>query len=316
MVDRNILVSVIIPTYQRFESLFRAIDSVAMQTYKNIEIIVVDDNYDNYDLRAQILDRIRLLDYKVEYIALEQHFGSALARNKGIESSHGYFLAFLDDDDVFYPTKIEQQVDFFQKEDNKFLGLVYCFGRIIYPNGRTEMENTDVSGIKIAKHMINNIAGTSFWLCKRSVLIDVGMFDSIGAHDDGIVILKMMAKGYRVDLVRECLVDYFVHKYSMGITGITQKTLEADTRYFEICKEYFYLLSAQEKMKVVSHYYDDRNWNLIILRNNEACRVDFKKMKNDNVGWRVILKCKLRYFFRSFIRLYEMGRLKNRGMNE
>ena len=203
MTNRNVLVSVIVPTYHRFESLFRAIDSVVKQTYNNIEIIVVDDNFDDLVLRKRISDRIKRLEYNVEYVAPDQHLGSAFARNKGIELSKGEFLAFLDDDDVFYPTKIEMQVKFFQKECNQSLGLVYCFGRIIYPNGKIEMETTDVAGIQIAKHIMNNIAGTSFWLCRKSLLVDVGMFDSIGAHDDGIVILKIMAKGYRVDLVRE-----------------------------------------------------------------------------------------------------------------
>lgn len=105
-------VSVIIPTYNRFKYLLNTIKSVNAQTYKNIEIIVVNDKstqeeYYNYDWDS----------CNVKIIHLEKNskeiFGYACAgfvRNKGIELSSGKYIAFCDDDDIWFPNKIEIQL--------------------------------------------------------------------------------------------------------------------------------------------------------------------------------------------------------------
>ena len=105
-------VSVIIPTFNRFKYLLNAIESVKKQTYKNIEIIVVNDcstekEYYNYDFGNNII--VIHLDKNSKNI-----FGYACAgyvRNQGINASTGFYIAFLDDDDVWFPNKIEIQLN-------------------------------------------------------------------------------------------------------------------------------------------------------------------------------------------------------------
>jgi glycosyltransferase involved in cell wall biosynthesis len=104
-------VSVIIPTFNRFKYLLNAIESVKKQIYKNIEIIVVNDcssdkEYYSYDFGKDVI-----------VIHLEKNsknmFGYACAgyvRNQGIKVSSGNYVAFLDDDDVWFPNKIELQI--------------------------------------------------------------------------------------------------------------------------------------------------------------------------------------------------------------
>jgi glycosyltransferase involved in cell wall biosynthesis len=111
------IVSVIIPTFNRFGYLLNTLKSVKEQTYKNIEIIVVNDcstekEYYEYAWREN----------GITIIHLEQNtkklFGFACAghvRNKGIEAAHGTFIAFCDDDDIWFPSKIELQMDAMQK---------------------------------------------------------------------------------------------------------------------------------------------------------------------------------------------------------
>jgi glycosyltransferase involved in cell wall biosynthesis len=110
------VVSVIIPTFNRFGFLLNALKSVKEQTYKNIEIIVVNDcstekEYYEYAWREN----------GITIIHLEQNtknlFGFACAgyvRNKGIEAAHGTFIAFCDDDDMWFPSKIELQMNAMQ----------------------------------------------------------------------------------------------------------------------------------------------------------------------------------------------------------
>ena len=113
-------VSVIIPTYNRFKYVLNSINSVRNQTYKNIEIIVINDcsteiEYYNYDFGDDII-----------YITLPENskkiFGYACAgyvRNKGIEISTGIYVAFLDDDDIWLPNKIELQINAMKETDCK-----------------------------------------------------------------------------------------------------------------------------------------------------------------------------------------------------
>ena len=105
-------VSVIIPTYNRFKYLLNAIKSVKEQTYKNIEIIVVNDGS-----TQQEYTQYNWEDNNIKIINLETNskdiFGYACAgfvRNKGIELSAGKYIAFCDDDDIWVPNKIELQI--------------------------------------------------------------------------------------------------------------------------------------------------------------------------------------------------------------
>jgi len=101
------LVSVILPTYNDAVFLSSAIDSVLGQTYKNIELLVVDD--DSTDCTADLMLKYRN-DKRIQYIKLIHNSGVAIARNTAIEHSTGSFLAFIDSDDVWYDRKLERQL--------------------------------------------------------------------------------------------------------------------------------------------------------------------------------------------------------------
>jgi glycosyltransferase involved in cell wall biosynthesis len=105
MLDEEDLVSVIIPTYNRQDLLFEAIESVLNQVYVNFELLVIDNNSDDQTLERldQINDtRIRVLKEPLR--------GAAHARNTGIRHAKGNFLAFLDSDDLWVPSKLALQV--------------------------------------------------------------------------------------------------------------------------------------------------------------------------------------------------------------
>lgn len=97
-------VAVIIPTYNRADAVCRAIESVLVQTYPRVEIIVVDDGSTD-DTRS----RLRQFGGKIRVI-WKQNSGPAAARNTGVRESTGEVIAFLDSDDLYLPTKLERQV--------------------------------------------------------------------------------------------------------------------------------------------------------------------------------------------------------------
>lgn len=122
------LVSVVIPTHKRFEELFRAIDSVLKQTYSNIEIIVVDDNSQDKELRERIKEKIKKYSENIQYIENETNLGGAKSRNVGIEKAKGKYISFLDDDDEYYPEKIEKQYKLYKSKKNQNIrnGILLC----------------------------------------------------------------------------------------------------------------------------------------------------------------------------------------------
>jgi len=100
------LVSVVIPTYNRGWSLRESIDSVLNQTFRDFELIVVDDG--SLDDTRKILE-----DYRGRLIAVHQgNAGVSAARNHGAATARGTYLAFLDSDDIWLPRKLSVQVDF------------------------------------------------------------------------------------------------------------------------------------------------------------------------------------------------------------
>ena len=118
MIENTPLISVILPTFNRAGVLPRAIDSVLAQSYKSIELIVVDDG--STDDTRQVLER-----YGNKLICIKQHNrGVSAARNTGIRISKGKYLAFIDSDDKWMESKLEEQVRYFNNYEQDNLALV------------------------------------------------------------------------------------------------------------------------------------------------------------------------------------------------
>jgi glycosyltransferase involved in cell wall biosynthesis len=100
-------VSVVIPTYKRGREVLRAVESVLRQTFSDLEVIVVDDASpdDTRDVIASVGDA------RVRYLAHDKNKGGCAARNTGMVAARGRWIAFLDDDDEWVPTKLQKQLD-------------------------------------------------------------------------------------------------------------------------------------------------------------------------------------------------------------
>jgi len=121
-------VSVVIPTYKRSHILSKAINCVLLQTYKDIEIIVVDDNNENDEFRkkTEILMEQYKNNSRIKYIKHPKNKNGAAARNTGINASDANFIAFLDDDDLWSHKKIEKQMEYLNFKGNSY-AEVSCF---------------------------------------------------------------------------------------------------------------------------------------------------------------------------------------------
>jgi glycosyltransferase involved in cell wall biosynthesis len=117
-------VSIIIPTYNRTDYLTLTLESIAKQTYQDYEIIVVDDGTLGGE-NERICSRFE----KLKYIKIENSGGPAKPRNIGILKASGKYIAFVDDDDIWLPHKLEKQVKVL--DDNSEFGLVHSCCEVI-----------------------------------------------------------------------------------------------------------------------------------------------------------------------------------------
>ena len=121
-------VSIVIPTYKRSNYLKLTLESIAAQTFKDFEAIVVDDG--SPDDSAEIV--CKAFDF-CHYVKITNSGGPAKPRNMGIELAKGKYIAFVDDDDLWLPEKLEKQVAIL--DNHEHYGLVHCFCKSIDSKG-------------------------------------------------------------------------------------------------------------------------------------------------------------------------------------
>lgn len=168
------LVSAIITTHNRLSLLKRAIKSVYDQTYPQIELIVVDDGSTDGT-------EIYCTKQQFTYIRIPtgQSKGGNYARNLGIKSSKGEYVAFLDDDDAWLPQKISKQVELIEQMDCE---LVHGGRRLEFVEGTSEYYKDQLPsmnhwGDMSRKILLTICTTTTNILAKREALFEVGLFD-------------------------------------------------------------------------------------------------------------------------------------------
>jgi len=207
----NKLVSAIIPTYNSAKYIKEAVDSALSQTYKDIEITVVDDG--STDNTKNVLKKY-IDNREIKYIYQENN-GPASARNNGIRNSSGEFIAFLDADDTWKRGKLEKQMKLF---DNKNVALVYSdmefFGEKIKFKCYSEMFKRGMKrGRAYLDLILENFISTSTVVVRKDIFNNMGYFCedvSLFSVEDYDMWLRIIKK-YNVDFIDEPLVKYRIH---------------------------------------------------------------------------------------------------------
>ena len=128
------LVSVIIPVFNRESTITRAIASVQRQTYKNIQILVIDDG--SSDATVDVVRRLTERDQRVTLLRHSSNQGRSAARNTGVRVASGVLVAFLDSDDEWLPEKLQCQVKAWLDTTDREHAVVYCAYRLLLPHYR------------------------------------------------------------------------------------------------------------------------------------------------------------------------------------
>jgi glycosyltransferase involved in cell wall biosynthesis len=200
------LASVIIPVYNGERYLAEAIESVLTQTYRPIEVIIVDDG--STDDSADVAKRY---NSPVRY-CFQPNAGLGAARNKGISQARGSVFAFLDADDLWLEDKLTRQLAVF--DENPELDMVFGYAKQFNSPELDEQSQTKIrSGEEI---LPGYFAGTM--LIKRDAFFRVGLFETdwrVGEFVDWY--LKAMEKGLKSFLLPEVVMKRRIHENNMGI---------------------------------------------------------------------------------------------------
>jgi len=215
-------VSVIIPTFNRGYIVTEAIESVLSQSYKDFEIIVVDDG--STDNTREVLDPYR---DRIRYF-YQENKGVAGARNKGIEASRGEFIAFLDSDDIWLPEKLGRQVDYLNTHTD--IGMVYSrYWREYEDTGKRKLRPKKKylkDGYIYTQVLFRYLIWIGTVMLRRSCFEIVGRFDvSLASAEDKDMLLRV-ARHYRVGLIEAPLAIHRIRGNSLTRYN-KQKNLQA-----------------------------------------------------------------------------------------
>ena len=236
------LVSVMITTHNRAELVVNAINSVLNQTFKNYELLIVDDA--SKDNTEEVVKTF--LDRRIKYIKIspEETKGGNHARNVGIKEAKGEFIAFLDDDDEWMPEKLEKQLEVFNKHKNA--GFVYSGALWINTERETEHEEFPLKRGNLSREVLisNFVCSFSSVVVRKSKIEAAGLFDiKMPACQDYDMFIRV-CQICEVDFVGEILVKYY-SRSNFARIGCNVKKYES--AYSLIEEKYNGLISSLDK---------------------------------------------------------------------
>ena len=205
--ENSDLISVIIPTYNRAHLIKKSVESVLNQTYKNLELIIVDDG--STDNTKEIIEYIN--DERIVYIKQAKNLGASAARNNGIDLAKGKYIAFQDSDDTWLLDKLEKQINALNKNNAD----VVCSKMFVYGNllKRKTPKNISEGFLKEDTLPLGISNGALFG--KREVFLENKFNTTIKCIEDFEIALRIKQK-YSIYFMDEALINYYIQKDSIS----------------------------------------------------------------------------------------------------
>lgn len=252
------MITVITPTYNRDEYLSTAVDSVLNQSYTDWELLVIDDNKPETESRkatAEVMSKYT--DPRIHYIQNEKNIGGAAARNVGIFQAKGDYIAFLDDDDMYLPDRLEVQCKQMVENDwdvSVMDGATYNFvtGEKVAERHQ-RLRNGMTKDELIRSHLLYHISGTNTFMYKTSFLRSIGGFMDVPSCQEYMLMQKTLDQNPKFGYIPEIHIKNFMHPGEQLSTG--PKKLKGQMTLYESKKQHFDLLSASERRQVTCRHH-------------------------------------------------------------
>ncbi len=220
--NENELISVVIPTYNRAYIIFKSIESVLNQTYRNIELIIVDDG--STDDTVKNLRNIK--DKRLQIVQLEKNSGMCAARNAGTKVSKGKYIAIHDSDDIWDLEKLEKQYKFMKKTG---CDLAFCQMRRINVNGKEQIvPNKDITmdGDLYHKLLKGSFIPSITIMMKNELANKVEFDPEVRRFTDWDFALRVVKANYKISYLPEILATSYIQNDSSAVTENKYKSIE------------------------------------------------------------------------------------------
>ena len=255
------LVSVVVATYKREAELKNALESLAKQTYPNMEIVLVDDN-GNDEWNSKVSETVEVFrnrypKIKLECIVNNTNQGSSKTRNIGIHSANGDYITFLDDDDIYLPDKIRKQVEFMETNQCDYsitdLILYNEDDKKINRRIRSYIKETTVESLRLY-HLKYHMTGTDTIMFKKEYLIQIGGFASIDVGDEFYLMQRAIEEGGKFGYLPGFEIKAYVHTGDGGLSSGDGK-IKGENALYEYKKTFFNQLEAGDIRYIKMRHY-------------------------------------------------------------
>lgn len=310
----NKLISVIVPSYNREKFIYRCINSVYKQTYRPIELIVIDDG--STDKSAEIIEKFKKEkscdDFIIKFIQ-QENSGAQVARNKGIKNSTGEYIQFLDSDDELDEKKLEIQIKYFDENPQYDIN---------YTNGKLINENNIITDYNLSKPLSNTEMDYVYapWQCmtalyKKEAVIKIGLWnEDLSINQDWEYSLRAIINESKVGYINDKLCYYRKHSGENIGTNLTAKKILGK----ELSTHSIYnLLKKKKKLndKLLPFFY--KRFMYCIIQYGTKKEFEMKKnliekISND-FNSKFLNICKtinVSFFYKIIMFLYERKKLK------
>ena len=255
------LVSVVVATYKREAELKNALESLAKQTYPNMEIVLVDDN-GNDEWNSKVSETVEVFrnrypKIKLECIVNNSNQGSSKTRNIGIHSANGDYITFLDDDDIYLPDKIRKQVEFMETNQCDYsitdLILYNEDDKKINRRIRSYIKETTVESLRLY-HLKYHMTGKDTIMFKKEYLIQIGGFAPIDVGDEFYLMQRAIEEGGKFGYLPGCEIKAYVHTGDGGLSSGDGK-IKGENALYEYKKTFFNQLEAGDIRYIKMRHY-------------------------------------------------------------
>lgn len=268
-VDKVPTVSVVIPTYNREKTLSRSIDSVLAQTFDDFELIVVDDA--STDDSASVVNQYD--DPRIQFIIHDENKGGSAARNTGISHAEGEYIAFLDSDDEWTPTKLHKQITRLDARSDEWVAA-YC-GYHVMTQGKTKYiknalnrlvgsESSSSHGKEGGEELIPAVlmmqlptGGASTLVVNANTINEINGFDeTFERHQDWEFLIRLLKEG-KISYVDENLViKHDTNSPSLGtVKRSKQKYLSKFEPEIEDAENAGYNVRSQHRFDLARYHF-------------------------------------------------------------
>lgn len=294
------LVSIIVPVYNVELWLNKCVDSILEQTYKNIEIILIDDG--STDKSCEICDEYLNKSNKVR-VFYNEHKGVSYSRNCGIKNSRGKYIMFIDSDDFINNSKVlEEFIDILETEESDFIYTSYCRfddgkENIVTENLPINIKNDEIkckSGVEIMSLLISKNSfhhAPYLKICKRELLVENDLFFKEGIyHEDAEWTPKLFYYSKKISIYSE---PYYMRRMRENSIMTTKneriKAKKINDRLnvaYDLIK-FFYILPEGNEKEVIINDFVRMYWgDLMVITNlknkdniNSCCNIVKKTRK-------------------------------------